>query len=76
MRLLQRVVHYAPCRGHRAHPHRRAAHHRRQAGFAAARHGGVHAPGSYDREDMALEAVGLQETLSTIKWKIYLLFNR
>ena len=61
LRLLRRVVHHAPCRGHRAHPHRRAAHHRRQAGFAAACHGGVHAPGSHDREDMALEAVGLRQ---------------
>ncbi|CDB05408.1 putative membrane protein [Prevotella sp. CAG:520] len=59
LRLLRRVVHYASCRGHRTHPHRRAAHHRRQADVATTHDGGVHAPGSHDREDMALEVVGL-----------------
>lgn len=76
MLLLRRVVHNAPRSGHSTHPHRRAAHHRRQADVATTHDGGVHTFRTHDCKDMALEVVDLQEILSTIKWGIHLLYDR
>jgi phosphoenolpyruvate synthase/pyruvate phosphate dikinase len=58
------LVEMAVKKGRGTRPHRRVAHHRWQADVATTHDGGVHTLRSHDCENMALEVVGLQETLT------------